>query len=78
MIEVLKTNPICGADGGTRAAASPATSARQPAPRRTIGEPRMFIKVDFPDPDAPMMAMNSARAISSETPQRFDSTSPSV
>jgi len=31
--------------------------------------PRMFISVDFPDPDGPMIATNSPRSITSETPR---------
>ena len=38
----------------------------------------MFMKVDLPDPDAPMMATNSPGSMSSETPRNAStSTSPS-
>src|SRR5581483_798456 len=39
----------------------------------------MFMRVDLPEPEGPMMATNSPRPISSETPRRAcTSTSPSV
>ena len=41
-------------------------------------QPRMFISVDLPDPDGPMMATNSPRSISSEMPfSACTGTSPS-
>src|SRR5262249_22241626 len=42
-------------------------------------QPMVFIIVDLPEPDGPMMATNSPRAMSSDTPRRAcTSMSPSV
>ncbi len=63
---------------------SPSSSSRTSTPSSqyqprlgTSRQPMMFISVDLPEPDAPMMATNSPRATVSETPRRAcTSTSP--
>ncbi len=52
--------------------ASPETSAPSSMYRPALGrsrQPRIFIKVDLPEPLAPINATNSPRWISSETPR---------
>src|SRR3546814_9363353 len=45
------------------------TLFRSPSDGRSR-QPRMFIRVDLPEPDWPMIATNSPRRMASETPSR--------
>ena len=76
-----KTNPILRLRMRESAASS---SVRTSIPSRknwprvgTSRQPMMFISVDLPDPEAPMIATKSPRSTTSETPRSAcTSTSP--